>query len=129
MSPVVLLQKFWLSNWLAQNVTLDKIRQPHSRLILEIGLRRYREHLIQLLQRELLRLSNEAEDHAPSDEIESSIESKSASRGHDRGHAREGQAENTGKGVVDADGPGHALFTLNSREDLGGILESDRSFS
>lgn len=33
------------------------------------------------------------------------------------------------KGVVDADGPSHALLTLNRREDLGGILEGNGAFS
>ena len=31
--------------------------------------------------------------------------------------------------VVDADGPGHALLTLDGGEHFGGVLESDRSFS
>lgn len=33
------------------------------------------------------------------------------------------------EGVVDADGPGHALLTLNGREDLGGVLECDGTFT
>lgn len=33
------------------------------------------------------------------------------------------------KGIVDAYSPSHALFTLNRREDLSGVLEGYRSFS
>jgi len=33
------------------------------------------------------------------------------------------------KGVVDADSPCHALLTLNGREDFGGVLEGNGSFS
>jgi hypothetical protein len=33
------------------------------------------------------------------------------------------------KSVVDANGPSHPLLTLNGREHLGRILESDWSFS
>jgi hypothetical protein len=33
------------------------------------------------------------------------------------------------KGVVDAHSPSHALLTLDSREDLGGILKSDWTFT
>lgn len=33
------------------------------------------------------------------------------------------------EGIVDADGPGHALLTLNGWEHLSGVLESYRSFS
>ena len=31
--------------------------------------------------------------------------------------------------VVDADGPSHSLLTLNGREHLGGVLESDGPFT
>lgn len=33
------------------------------------------------------------------------------------------------EGVVDADGPGHALLTLDGRENFGRVLESDGSFA
>lgn len=33
------------------------------------------------------------------------------------------------KGVVDAHSPSHALLTLDGREDLGRILESDGTFT
>jgi len=33
------------------------------------------------------------------------------------------------KGVVDAYGPGHSLFSLNGREHLSRVLEGDRSFT
>ena len=31
--------------------------------------------------------------------------------------------------IVDANGPSHPLLSLNGRENLGRILESDRSFA
>lgn len=33
------------------------------------------------------------------------------------------------KRIVDADCPGHSLFTLNGGEHLGGVLERNRSFT
>ena len=44
-------------------------------------------------------------------------------------HARESQTKDTSKGVVDANGPGHALLTLDGGEDLGRVLEGDGPFS
>ena len=33
------------------------------------------------------------------------------------------------EGVVDADGPGHALLALDGGEDLSGVLECNRAFA
>lgn len=110
-------------------MALEKVRQPDLRLILEVRLGGHGEDLVELLERELLGFSDEAEDEPPGDEVEAGVEAEGAGARHDGRHAREGQAEHTGEGVVDADGPGHALFALDGGEDFGGVLEGYGAFA
>lgn len=106
-------------------MSLDEVGQPDKGLVAEEGLGGDGEDLVQLLEGQLLGLSDKAEDHDPGDEVEPSIEAKGTGGCHNRLHAGEGEGENTGEGVVDADGPGHALLTLDSGEDLGRVLEGN----
>jgi hypothetical protein len=83
----------WLRDLLSEDVPLEEIRKPHGQLIVEETLRWDREDLcenvrqrkrphassgvlltVDLFQGELFSLSNETEDHEPSDEVEPSIE-------------------------------------------------------
>jgi len=82
----------WLRDLLSEDVPLEEIREPHGQLIAEETLRWDREDLcenyqrqrphassgvlltVDLFQGELFGLSNETEDHEPSDEVEPSIE-------------------------------------------------------
>lgn len=114
-----------LGNPLAEDVALDNVRQPDKQFMRNVVLRRHGEDLVQFFQGELLGLTHEAEDHEPGNQIQTSIEAECTSRSHDRPHSREGQAEDTSKGVVDADSPRHALLTLDGREDLGRVLEGN----
>lgn len=102
---------------------------------------------IDFLQRELFGFSHETEYHAPGDEVQSCIESDwrlsvirprlyhmsaelTRSNGsHSIGHGWVGQRQDTSKCVVDADSPSHTLLTLDGRENLSRVLESDWSFS
>ena len=104
------------------------------------------ELTVDFLEGELLCLADEAEDHEPSDEIQTSVEAEGTGRCHDGLHARESQGQDTGydgvsaalscrqeytltKGVVDAHSPGHTLLTLNGGEHLSGILECHGAFA
>lgn len=84
---------------------------------------------VKLLEGKLLRLPHKAENHGPSNEVESRVEAERAGGGHDGAHAGEGEAEDAGEGVVDGDGPGHALLALDGGEDLGRVLECDGAFA
>lgn len=126
---------FLFDNWrrlldlLAEDVALAEVRQPSLELVAdELGCR-YGEDLVELLQGELLRLSDEAEDHEPSDQVQTGVKTECTGSRHDPVHTGERQAEDAGEGVVDAHGPGHALLTLDGGEDLSGILEGDWAFS
>lgn len=110
-------------------MSLDKVRQPREQLIRDVALGRHGEDLVQLLERELLSLPHKAEDHEPRHEVEACVEAKGTCGSHDGPHTRECQAEDAGKGVVDADGPGHALLSLDGGEDLGRVLEGDGPFA
>lgn len=68
------VEKRRLGNLLAHDVALEKVRQPHLGLVLEVHRCRDGEDLVDLFERELLRLAHEAEDHAPCNEIESGVE-------------------------------------------------------
>lgn len=114
---------------LEQQPPLDPPRRHDLELVSDERLRRHGEHLVELLERELLRLAHEAEDHEPCDEIEAGVEAKGTSGRHDGLHAREGKRKDTSEGVVDADSPCHALLTLDGGEDLGGVLKGDGSFT
>jgi hypothetical protein len=55
-------------------VTLDEVWEPDAGLVLEEGARRDGKDLVDFLERELLGLADEAEDHAPGDEVETGVE-------------------------------------------------------
>lgn len=63
-----------LGNLLAEDVTLEEVWKPHLGLVLEIDGRGDGEDLVELLECELLGLAHEAENHAPSDEVETGVE-------------------------------------------------------
>jgi len=102
---------------------------------------------VQFFQCQLFSFSNEAEDHKPGYEIESSVETEGSCWRHDGLHSRERQTEDTSykeyvseilvilgserltKGVVNAHGPSHSLLTLNGREHLSGVLERNWPFA
>lgn len=87
--------------------------------------------------------------HKPSYEIQASIESKGSRRCHHGRHARESQlsnermmsagfsgqakagectyTQNTSKGIVDTDSPGHPLLALDRREYLSSCTQSSIS--
>jgi hypothetical protein len=54
-----------------------------------------KERTIDFLEGELLRLANEAEDHEPCYQVQTSVESESADLCHGIDHGREGQTEDT----------------------------------
>jgi hypothetical protein len=68
------VKKLGLRNLLAQDVALDEVRQPDLCLVLEVHGCRDGEDLVNLLERELLCLAHETEDHEPRDEVESGVE-------------------------------------------------------
>lgn len=109
---------------LEEDPAVDPVRHILLHLISNVRPRWHGEHLVDLLESKLLRLTNEAEYHEPSDKVEASVETESTGFRHDGAHAREREGKNTGKGVVDANNPGHALLTLDGGEHLGGVLES-----
>lgn len=80
---------------LEHDVALDEVRQPGTGLVgkeLSCG---HREDLVDFLQGELLGLADEAEDHAPGDQVESSVEAESTCCCHDVLHTWESQTKNT----------------------------------
>jgi hypothetical protein len=119
----------WLLNLLAEDVTLNEVWKPDLGLVAKELARGDREDLVNFFERELLGLSDEAENHAPGYEIEPGVKTEGASRAHDSLHSREGQRKDTSEGVVDADSPGHTLFTLDGGENLCRVLEGNRAFS
>ena len=125
-------------------MALDEVWEPNFHLVAEELLGGDREDLIDFFERlkmlasslitkaetyELLGLAHEAEDHEPSDQVQAGVEAECTGLCHDCGHTWECKAQDTGEGVVDAHSPGHALLTVNCGEDLGAVLESDRSFA
>jgi hypothetical protein len=68
---------------LEQNVALDEVRQPGTGLVLEELSCGYREDLVDFLEGELLGLADEAEDHAPGDQVQCGVEAEGASLCHD----------------------------------------------
>jgi len=108
---------------------LEEVGKPDGGLIPQVRLGWHTKHLVQLLKRKLLSFSDEAEDHDPRHDIKSSVEAECTCGCHDTAHAWEGEREDSGKSVVDADNPGHALLTLDGRKDLGRVLEGDRTFA
>lgn len=114
---------------LEEDPALDPVRHHDLQLIPNVCLGGHGENLVEFLERKLLGFAHEAEYHEPRYEVESSVETERTSGRHDGLHAGEGQGENTGEGVVDADGPGHALLTLDGREDLCRILKRYRAFA
>ncbi|KAI6750394.1 hypothetical protein HG530_014675 [Fusarium avenaceum] len=86
---------------------------------------RHEKLTIQFLKGHLLGLTNEAENHAPSDKVESGVEAESSCGSHDILHSGEGQAKNTSEGVVNADGPSHTLLSLDGRENLSRVLKGN----
>lgn len=81
---------------LEENVALEEVRQPGTGLVGEELSCGHREDLVDFLQSELLGLADEAEDHAPSNKVESSVEAESTSCCHDALHTWESQTKNTG---------------------------------
>lgn len=81
---------------LEENVALEEVRQPGTGLVGEELSCGHREDLVDFLQSELLGLADEAEDHAPSNQVESSVEAESTSCCHDALHTWESQTKNTG---------------------------------
>jgi hypothetical protein len=54
-----------------------------------------KERTVDFLEGQLLRLANEAEDHEPGYQVQTSVESESADLRHGVDHGREGQTEDT----------------------------------
>jgi hypothetical protein len=68
------VEQLGLGDVLAHNVTLEEVWEPNAGLVLEVGARWDGEDLVDFLERELLGLADEAEDHAPGDEVETGVE-------------------------------------------------------
>jgi hypothetical protein len=68
------VQQRRLGNLLAHNVALEEVRQPDLGLVLEVDGGGDAEDLVQLFESELLCFANEAEDHAPGNEVETGVE-------------------------------------------------------
>lgn len=120
---------------------------------------------VQLFQGELFGFSDEAEDHKPSDEVETGVETDyscgqylikviivggylhapvgvmtvfmrgkvklrmPATNNVSQTELQDLELGGLTEGVVDADGPSHALLTLDRGEDLGRVLEGHRAFT
>jgi hypothetical protein len=114
---------------LEQKVLLDEVRRPNRGVVVQEYTARYREHRVELLERELLGLWHKAEDADEGKEIQSCIEAEGTDLTHGRLHRRVGEAKYASEDEVDANGPRHALLTVDSGEDLSAVLERDRPFS
>jgi hypothetical protein len=97
---------------LAEDFALDEVRQPYLQLVVDELLRRDRKDLCRIVstggalvvrngltvyffQRELLGFSDEAENHAPGDKVQSGVEAERTSSSHDGIHSGEGQTKDT----------------------------------
>jgi hypothetical protein len=110
---------------LAEDVALEHVREPHARLVVQEVAARDREDLVELLEREALRLRHEAEDADERDDVEARVEAERAELAHRRNHRREREAQHAREEQVDEHRPRHALLAVHVREDLRAVLERD----
>ena len=90
---------------------------------------RDREHVVELLQRALLRLGQPEEDHAGGEHVHRGVEAEGALRREGGEQARQRDGDGRGPEVVRRDGPGHADFAVGEGEDFGGVGEGHRALA
>ena len=85
--------------------------------------------LVQFLERPLLGLGHEEEDHAERGDVQSGVETEGTGGRHGEKHTREGDGKHGGPSETGGDRPRHTDLTMRKREDFGGVCEGDGTFS
>lgn len=117
------------SNLAPEDVGLDPPRQHLAGLVGHELACRDGEDVVELLERALLGLGHEEEDHDEGDEVEAGVEAEGAGGRHGGQHTWEGDGKDGGPEEASSDGPGHADFAVGEGEDFGGVGEGDGAFA
>ena len=108
-----------------QHVALDPVRDGLGELVLDEAARGHGEDVVELLERALLGLRHEQEDHDEGQHVEAGVEAEDADGVHDVKHLGQADGEHGRVEEAGGHGPGHADLAVRQREDLGRIGEGN----
>ena len=104
---------------------LDPMWQRLRHMVAHMLPGRHGKHVIQLLERALLRLRDPEEYHNERKDIKTAVEAKRTRRCESVEDARPGEAEDGGPEEAGGDGPGHADFAVGEWKDFRRVGEGD----
>ena len=93
------------------------------------GIDTYSKDVVEFLQRPLLCLRHEEEDHDEGDNVEAGVETESTNGVEAVDQEREGDTEESGKTQASSDGETHTKLTVRQREDLGRVGKRNRTLT